>query len=76
MANHASSLPTGNGERWGHQAHLARRQAERARRLAREFANDNISRNLTEVADELEEAADELDRRARAIAAGTTPTAH
>lgn len=73
MASHVNSFSTGN---WEHRAHLARHQAERARRLAREFAHDRVSRDLMKVADELDEAADELDRRAQAFAAGMAPTTH
>ena len=73
MASHANSFSTA---KWEHHADLARRQAEQARRLARDFTNDSISRNLTAVADELDEAADELDHRVRVIAALMTPTAH
>lgn len=58
------------------QAREARGQAERARRLARGMANDRVSKDLTEIAEEFEHTAEECERRAREIAARQTPSSH
>jgi hypothetical protein len=50
------------------QAREARGQAERARRLARGVANNNIAKDLTVIAEEYEQTAEECERRAREIA--------
>ena len=49
--------------------------AERARRLARGFADDSVIDNLTRYANELEQQALDLERRARTIAETISETA-
>jgi hypothetical protein len=58
------------------QAREARSQAERARRLARGFANERVAKDLTAIAEEFEHTAEECERRMHEIAEVQAPKSH
>lgn len=58
------------------QAREARDQAERAWRLAKNFANDRIAKDLAEIAEEFEHTAEECERRVHEIVAEQAPSSH